>query len=163
MRRLASRRVVLVLISPYSVDNFFRYNDPLPSVQDARSTGRLSFALDYKYDADTGELLIGDSHSFDLGTLLSSSTPYVSDPFVIRVKTGDEDGINLPWFSPADSALLFWEIHRDIAEIPLRLTVVKETTVLIRPLTGLGVSTRDYIVARILTPWPGPVSERFEG
>lgn len=148
-----------MLTSSYSVDNFFRYNDPLPSVQDARSTGRRSFALDYKYDVDTAELLIGGSHSFNLGTLLASpSTPYVSDPFVIRVKTGDEDGINLPWFSPADSALLFWEIHRDTVEIPLSLTATNESTVHILPVTGLGVSRREMFEwPEMLTIWLEPL------
>jgi hypothetical protein len=39
----------------------------------------------------------------------------------VVAKTGDQDGINPPWFWRADSTLLFWWIHRDNAVIPLRV------------------------------------------
>ncbi|KIV87621.1 hypothetical protein, variant [Exophiala sideris] len=119
------------LLTPlFSVDDFFHWTDKLPSVQQARTTDRRSFAVEYSYDHGTDALLVGGSHgdshahSFNLTALISSSSGLsVSEVFTVRCKTGDEDGINLPWFTQADATLLFWEIHRDTAELPLRLRV----------------------------------------
>lgn len=141
----------------HSVDDFFIYSDHLASVQDARSTGRFSFALDYRYDRATGDLVIGYSrpreHRFSLSEALQlpavaaaaaaapgpssstspSSSSWISTPFTVLVKTGDDDGINLPWFAPADAALLFWEIHSDTADVPLRVKVTNASSVEIWP------------------------------
>ena len=40
-----------------------------------------------------------------------------------RPEFGDVDGMNPPWFWPADACLLFWDIHQETAMIPLRLRV----------------------------------------
>lgn len=93
--------------------------------QNVRADGRNSFALDYHYDADTGMLSFGYEHasSRPAHKLSSSSEPFVSAPFAANVKLGDQDGINMPWFPKADATLLFWEIHGDMRNIPLRLQV----------------------------------------
>ncbi len=173
----------------YSLDAFFPWNDDSPSVQDARRTGRTSFALEYTYDRTTSALTIGSMSGSGSGSgndasrggggievhgvtvnlveLLSLSSidgeaaaaatpPWLSAPFSVRVKTGDQDGINLPWFAKADASLLFWEIHGDVVDLPLRWRVVREkttaqtrgeivvseTTVQIVPAVGAWVSTQ---------------------
>ncbi|EXJ78547.1 hypothetical protein A1O1_08948 [Capronia coronata CBS 617.96] len=184
----------------YSFADFFPWNDHLPAVQDALTTSRSAFAIDYTYCSRTGELTIsgvpgglegprsmsetestshtssespqtmqeeplyqqsesgsesptpaGTSHTshvshsshlshtkyantYNISALLHASTlPYTSAPFIVRAKAGDQDGINLPSFAEADATLLFWEIHKDVAEIPLRVRVVNESTVQIWP------------------------------
>ena len=105
-------------------------------MRQARSPWRHYFAIDFAYALGTGELVIGDAHAFNLNALITStSLPFTSAPFIARVKTGDHDGINLPWFTIADATLLFWEIHGDFAEVPLRLTVenASENTVQVWP------------------------------
>ena len=52
----------------------------------------------------------------------------MSEPITILAKAGDQDGINLPFFSFADSTLLFWGIHSaDVVNLPLRIAVLAET------------------------------------
>ncbi|KAI1611056.1 hypothetical protein EDD36DRAFT_311697 [Exophiala viscosa] len=113
----------------YDIDDFFSWNDPLPSVHDARGTGRRSFAVEYSYARGTSQFFVGSgrsAHSFNLTALLSSSSSVsILEVFTVRCKTGDEDGIDLPWFTQADATLLFWEIHRNVAYVPLRLRVVQ--------------------------------------
>jgi hypothetical protein len=39
----------------------------------------------------------------------------------VIARTGDTDGANLPWFPQADAILLFWQIHREYASVPLTI------------------------------------------
>jgi len=94
--------------------------------------------------------------SIDGEAAAAATPPWLSAPFSVRVKTGDQDGINLPWFAKADASLLFWEIHGDVVDLPLRWRVVREkttaqtrgeivvseTTVQIVPAVGAWVSTQ---------------------
>lgn len=81
------------------------------------------------------------ANTYNISALLHSSTlPYISAPFILRAKAGDQDGINLPSFPEADATLLYWEIHRDVAELPLRVRVVNESTVQIWPDSKFWVS-----------------------
>ncbi|KAL2421693.1 hypothetical protein ABEF95_001805 [Exophiala dermatitidis] len=86
--------------------------------------------------------LHSDSHIYNISALLYSSTlPHVSAPFILHAKAGDpvdetaDQGfsIMLPSFSEADATLLSWEIYRDVAELPLRMRAVDESTVQIWP------------------------------
>ncbi|KIX08388.1 uncharacterized protein Z518_03044 [Rhinocladiella mackenziei CBS 650.93] len=124
----------------YDIDDFFPYYDQLSSVQEARYTGRNSFAIDYRYFSDSSVVAIGDdslgTFFFNLTNILSLSPslpPIFPIPTTLPVKTGDQDGINPPWFTRADATLLFWEIHRDISRIPLRISLSDNNTVQIWP------------------------------
>lgn len=124
------------------------------------SVGRQAFALEFSYDRFSDELTVGGggsegdggsarpTHKFGLGNLIDmddESLPYTSREFVVRVKTGDFDGINLPWFKSADAALLFWEVMReDWVDLPLALRVVKERTEDAK--SGVVVSERSVCV-----------------
>lgn len=92
-----------------------------------RHAGRNSFALECHYDATTGVLSFGsDATSVrPWYNVLSTPKSFISAPFAATVKLGDQDGVNMPWFSRADATLLFWEIHDDQANAPLRLQVDK--------------------------------------
>lgn len=57
------------------------------------------------------------------GKTSDPSESHLSEPMNLEAKMGDLDGINLPWFSKADGALLFWYIHRDTIDIPVRVRV----------------------------------------
>jgi hypothetical protein len=49
--------------------------------------------------------------------------PFVSPPFEVRAKAGDQDGVCLPWFSHADATLLYGQadIHgQDMVSLSLR-------------------------------------------
>lgn len=39
----------------------------------------------------------------------------------MTARVGDTDGANLPWFPQADALLLFWQIHREYARVPLTI------------------------------------------
>ncbi|KAJ9616469.1 hypothetical protein H2200_000188 [Cladophialophora chaetospira] len=114
----------------YDVDDFFPYMDLTPSVQVARRSQRDSFALTFAYDAPTGAFSVrghGSTNTFNLNHPYSPKTETAAfvwwDTVKVEAKTGDHDGINLPGFSHADSALLYWEIHRDVATLPLWVTI----------------------------------------
>jgi hypothetical protein len=105
----------------FSIDDFFASSDISTAVQASRVTGRRSFALDYTIDIPNQSFHLGtDSH---LNITPPAILPFVSSPFDTRAKAGDQDGINLPWFSYADATLLFGQsdIHgQDTAILSLR-------------------------------------------
>lgn len=93
--------------------------------------------------------LHSDSHIYNISALLYSSTlPHVSAPFILHAKAGDpvdetaDEGfsIMLPSFPEADATLLSWEIYREVAELPLRMRAVDESTVQIWPDSKYWVS-----------------------
>jgi len=92
-------------------------------------------------------LQIGEINGFNLTRYASVPTPYLSPPYDVAVKTGDQDGINLPWFARADSTLLFWDIHHDLAFMRFRLRVVDGNTVEIWPESSVWVRVeRDNVL-----------------
>jgi len=46
----------------------------------------------------------------------------VSLDISVQARVGDFDGASLPWFEYADSILLFWWIHKENADLPLRVS-----------------------------------------
>ncbi|KAJ4512071.1 hypothetical protein HRR83_006024 [Exophiala dermatitidis] len=91
---------------------------------------------------NTSHHLHSDSHIYNISALLYSSTlPHASAPFILHAKAGDpvdetaDEGfsIMLPSFPEADATLLSWEIYREVAELPLRMRAVDESTVQIWP------------------------------
>jgi hypothetical protein len=102
-----------------------------------RDVSREFFTLDYRlaYSSSSSKswLVLSTNATVDLQqtwNLVDRSSQaaddwpyYVSEPIYASSKLGDCDGVNLPWFRQADSALLFWEIHHDTVNLPLRLRV----------------------------------------
>ena len=84
---------------------------------------RHSFALSYKLEQkrNTTLLTMRDGLTIDLSPLYITSYPFVSQEKYTLAITGDQDGINPPWFAKADSTLLFWWIHRDSAKVALKI------------------------------------------
>jgi hypothetical protein len=104
-----------------SFSDFFPYSDKSSSVRRSTLTGRRSFALDYALDIPGQSLSLGPDASLNITP--PSSLPYLSQEFKIRSKAGDQDGVNLPWFSRADATLLFGQSDiygQDIASLFLR-------------------------------------------
>ena len=62
-----------------------------------------------------------DGLTIDLSPSYITSFPFVSQEKYTLAITGDQDGINPPWFAKADSTLLFWWIHRDSAKVALKI------------------------------------------
>lgn len=95
-----------------STDDFFPHTDASEAVRRVRKSGpyRWFFALDFRLAPDNTNTIEIGGNRFDLdavnGTTLENS-------FEATARAGDDDGINLPWFDKADSALLFWWIQRD--------------------------------------------------
>ncbi|KAK5059793.1 hypothetical protein LTR84_009676 [Exophiala bonariae] len=90
-----------------------------------RHASRISFALECHYDPTTGVLSIGSDAASTRPwyNVLATTKPFVSAPFAATVKLGDQDGVNMPWFSRADATLLFYEIHGDRSNAPFRLQI----------------------------------------
>ena len=86
---------------------------------EARHSFALSFKLEQKQD--TALLTMRDGLTIDLSPPYITSYPFVSQEKYTLAITGDQDGINPPWFAKADSTLLFWWIHRDSAKVALRI------------------------------------------
>lgn len=122
----------------YSTNYRFPYHQWKFDVQETRALHRESFAIDYhlnsSLEAEKTWLVLNEEISLDLHAywnridraspvLRADANYYVSEPIYITAKQGDIDGINPPWFKQADACLLFWEIHREIALLPLRLKV----------------------------------------
>jgi hypothetical protein len=83
---------------------------------------RDGFALDYQLDPDNGTLwAIG----WNIGANYREPVSLVREPFYVKgfvpARIGDADGANLPWFTLADSTLLFWQIHKEVMDIPLEI------------------------------------------
>jgi len=92
---------------------------------DGHSNLDIGYAGDplYKY-FQSGEDTSFPHHSFPLAFTEGSDKVVVSEPVQLSARTGDTDGINLPWFGVADSALLFWWIHHDVATTTVRARFV---------------------------------------
>jgi hypothetical protein len=83
------------------------------------SPARQSFALSYKLEqkGNTTLLSLKDGLTINLNPEYIHSYPFISQEKYTLVKTGDQDGINPPWFAKADSTLLYWWIHGDTATL----------------------------------------------
>ncbi|KIW21352.1 hypothetical protein PV08_01932 [Exophiala spinifera] len=145
------------VVRVYDADAFPAFRAVGVPVGSGRSVGREAFALEFAYDRFSDQLTVGGgyeadyggnkaafTHKFGLSNLIDvddESLPFTSREFVVRVKTGDHDGLNLPWFKRADAALLYWEVTRDEwVDVPLALRVVKQQTR--NAATGVVVSER---------------------
>ncbi|KIW70388.1 hypothetical protein PV04_02661 [Phialophora macrospora] len=125
----------------YDVDDFFPYTDMTPAVQAGRRSQRSSFALDFAYNASARSLTMSgyyDAQVWNLTMLMEVASNedgniYLTEAFGVAVKTGDHDGINMPWFTPADATLLFWEIHKDVVTVSLRIRVFGDGNVQVLP------------------------------
>ncbi|KAE8445355.1 hypothetical protein EG329_013477 [Mollisiaceae sp. DMI_Dod_QoI] len=86
---------------------------------------RQGFALDYTlHNADSPSASIAISGYPQLIPLINHEfTPNngseITQNFQAVARTGDTDGANLPWFTFADSVLLYWWIHRENVDIEL--------------------------------------------
>jgi hypothetical protein len=74
--------------------------------------------LDYKLDISNKTLHVSDT---EISLEVPEQALHITEPIGVVARTGDQDGINPPWFWPADATLLYWWIHRDDAIIPIRL------------------------------------------
>ncbi|EXJ62075.1 hypothetical protein A1O7_02508 [Cladophialophora yegresii CBS 114405] len=125
----------------YDVDDFFPYADSSPYVHKARRSQRMSFALDFAYNASSRGLTIGgprDAQVWNVSMLVEVASyeddnVYLTESFGVDVKTGDRDGVNLPWFTPADATLLFWDIHEEVVDVPLRLRAHGDRNIQVLP------------------------------
>ena len=105
-RKLRSPQTQVLCLSPIcSIADFFPYHDRSTSVQVSRVSGRLSFALDYTIDLSGQSLRLGPDSHLDIKP--PTVLPSLSPPFTASATVGDQDGINLPWFTHADATLLF--------------------------------------------------------
>jgi hypothetical protein len=84
---------------------------------------RHSFVLSYRIEQqrNTTLLYLQDGLTIDLSPSYVTSYPFTSQEKYALANTGDQDGINPPWFTTADSTLLFWWIHGDKAKIALKV------------------------------------------
>jgi hypothetical protein len=64
----------------------------------------------------------------------------LSPPIPFILPNGDDDGMNLPWFNKADSALFFWWILHDNIEMPVRVRRVR-----MRERTGRMVDGKEVL------------------
>jgi hypothetical protein len=113
--------------------------------------------LNYRYNSSTNELAIGGglatvvgpehivnvrlwtSGQFSTG---AGTYPFFAEPFLVRAKVGDvgQGDFELPWFNRADAVLLFWDVHDDVAGVPLQIKVVNESCVQVWPGNSVVVS-----------------------
>jgi hypothetical protein len=74
--------------------------------------------LDYRLDIPNKILRVGD-------TAINLEVPgralHLTESIRVVARTGDQDGVNPPWFWHADAILLYWWIQRDNAVIPVRV------------------------------------------
>lgn len=82
--------------------------------------------MNFAYNAGTATLTVDRELQLDFAQALTnadySSLLLRNQSFTVsHVATGDEDGINLPWFNKADAGLLFFELHGDEREVSLEV------------------------------------------
>lgn len=115
--------------------DWFSWNDETPLVQAVSTCNREFFAINWQLEHSSAEsksrLLLDSDRTIDLQYYWNRlKDPVNSDPAFFdseaipaSIKLGDHDGIDLPWFTNADAALLYWEIHHETELAPLRLRV----------------------------------------
>jgi hypothetical protein len=121
-------------------------------VQAPRRSGRWSFALDFAYNASARSLTMSGYYDLQVWnvTMLmevasnEDGNVYLTESFDVAVKTGDNDGTNLPWFTRADATLFFWEIYKDVVTVPLRVRVFGGRNVQVLPDSEVWVSALGY-------------------
>ncbi|KAF1986176.1 hypothetical protein K402DRAFT_421391 [Aulographum hederae CBS 113979] len=92
------------------------------NVQTSEYARRKSFALTYRLSPSHTSVLVNGHYIFPIYNNWTD-TPAVA----VQVATGDQDGINPPWFNVADSTLLFHKIHYDDGAITLRARRIGDT------------------------------------
>lgn len=101
------------------LSNFRANKFHIPSVH------RYGFALDYSVSSSSNDLLnlviSGSEEPLKIyhPTLSTDENAEESQQILAVARTGDDDGVNLPWFDFADSILLYWWIHQDDVEAEL--------------------------------------------
>ena len=122
-------------IRVYDIDTAFPYPYDSPAISFIGGNSRRSFALSYRLEQmkNTTLLTLMDGLTIDLSPEYATSYPFTSQVRYTVAKAGDQDGVNPPWFSKADSTLLFWWIHRDTAKLSLRVRWMGARTVEIWP------------------------------
>lgn len=85
-------------------------------------TSRQGFALDYKLDRANLTLAVsGLEQPLSIFRHTLADVNGRMEEVNVTARAGDTDGANLPWFPQADAILLFWQIHREYANVPLTL------------------------------------------
>ncbi|KAL7941538.1 hypothetical protein V8C42DRAFT_334858 [Trichoderma barbatum] len=83
---------------------------------------RQGFALDYKLDISNLTLAVsGLEQPLNIFRHTLAEDNGRIEGIDVAVRAGDTDGANLPWFPQADAILLFWQIHREYASVPLTI------------------------------------------
>ncbi|EIM87507.1 uncharacterized protein STEHIDRAFT_168231 [Stereum hirsutum FP-91666 SS1] len=113
-----------VLTRVYALNDFFPFWDNSPPVVLARRHGREYFSLDFSISSPPPSLKFSPYHnvSLDFGQhtqdgIITLSSKEIYGP----ARMGNLDGINAPWFPVADATLLFWQIHEESIDLPLRV------------------------------------------
>jgi hypothetical protein len=82
---------------------------------------RQGFALDYKLEISNLTLAVSGLEQ-PLNILPHTvAEDERKEEVNVTGRAGDTDGANLPWFPAADAILLFWEIRREYAIVPLTI------------------------------------------
>jgi hypothetical protein len=140
----------------FDILTFYPWTDPSESGNDARRSYKEFMDLEFKLhrDSQTGlkKLEIGGGDPFRIFyfdlmqlhynvSLTMTETVKVSESHPVLSRTGDKDGINLPWFPTADATLLYWWLHRNFATTAIRSrTVPAESKVEIWPDSSWWIS-----------------------
>ncbi|KAM0264341.1 hypothetical protein ACHAQJ_000831 [Trichoderma viride] len=83
---------------------------------------RQGFALDYKLDVSNLTLAVsGLEQPLNIFHHTLAEDNGRMEEVDVTARAGDTDGANLPWFPQADAILLFWQIHREYASVPLTI------------------------------------------
>jgi hypothetical protein len=115
------------LILAIRTDDYFNENHSVDFP--GNNEQRICLALTFQIDADSNKLIISDMGEVSL-TKPEEWNPankeddaffLLESPLVVSAPTGDDDGVNLPWFDTADAVLMFHFLHRDHASVRLRV------------------------------------------
>lgn len=74
--------------------------------------------MDYQLDIANKTLRVSET---TINLEVPGRALHITEPISVVARTGDQDGINPPWFWHADATLLYWWIQRDNAVIPVRV------------------------------------------
>ncbi|KAL6900438.1 hypothetical protein GGI43DRAFT_383914 [Trichoderma evansii] len=81
---------------------------------------RQGFALNYNLDISNLTLAVsGLEQPLNIFRHTLAEDSGRKEEVNVTARVGDTDGANLPWFQQADALLLFWQIHREYANVPL--------------------------------------------
>ncbi|KAI3622704.1 hypothetical protein WG66_015686 [Moniliophthora roreri] len=136
-----------IITRVFRVDTFFLYTDSSPSVQQARSTGKMNFIMQFEHSRDPqsriSNLVFGGGsnpllenfhdviydpvgpripyHNFTLRNSDQEKGVWLSPPIELSIPAADMDGIVPPWIATADAAKLYWLVNQDSADMTFRI------------------------------------------